>query len=231
MIQGATSINDFPVTTNNQFTYQSIFGSGPVPDYDSYNLGLPIIATKDGFGYDASIVGKVFADTTNTVSFGELPCDGSSYEYNKFSADGIPYSRLGDKLWMPSVNLYRFGTGPGHFGARISVNETGIRITNNDSGPVVAIADGPVGQNTGFYFKPIYTGTTGYAVRAFMVDTNTFWVLSWYPGILSAPSAGNSGFTVGPVDYGENTPLTKYLISVHVPAFRQLAIIFLFIAH
>lgn len=212
LIQGAASVSSFPVTTNGQFTYRSAFGTGPTPGYDGENIGLPIICTKEGFGYDTSIIGKVFPAIYDTPEFGELTCDGFSYEYDKYSIQGIPYSRLGDKLWDHIHGVFKYGTGGGHF---ITTNEESpiVRFINNDAGAVATITDGA--NPTGFTFFPIHVGTVSNLVISFL-SYGRILVKNLYQGYVTLASAGTSGFTISSIQAG--TTMAREVFGITVGA-------------
>lgn len=218
LLQGSVTINSFPTTTENQFTYRSMFGAGPLPTYTGDTIGLPIISTPGGFGYDTSLIGKVFASTNELPELGELQCNGTSYEYDSFSSDGIPYKRLGDKLWDSVHLVYKYGTGLSRFITRTTFATPYIRFINNDPGAVTNIVDGPGASATGFTFTPIHTGTAGYGVRAFMVSTNEFWIQNLAAGVVAGATAGTSGFTVSFPRPNENTPLSRHVTAITVGA-------------
>lgn len=197
LTDGAVTITQFPVTPNNEFTYQTLAGWQSVPAYNGNNLYLPIILTPTGLGYDSSQVGNlIFTAITDTnLSPGEAWCDGSQHQYDAYWDDGVPKSRLGDKIWNSSLNVYQYGTGTNYFSASIrSLLPTPtptevILLRNNNSGAVTASTAGTSGFT-------VSQSSAGAAVRAMtasffgsliMLENNA-------GGTVSLPTAGTAGF-------------------------------------
>jgi hypothetical protein len=225
LAQGKLTTPVYPVTTNAQDLYKSMAGGLAVPDYNAFNLGLPVILTQTGLGYDNSIVGKVFPAFYISPQFGELFCDGSQYETSAYSSDGIPFYRLQQVLTSYSANnlgIPLFGTGFNYVLSNSvygNISQDQFIIANNNNGVVASTSDGST--PTGFIFYNIYTAIASpYNVTGLISSSNTIpdnaicYIYGIYfagifgPGIVGA---GTSGFTVLIL---RNTPDTKFIISL-----------------
>lgn len=214
---GEFTIINFPTETNSDMMYKSIPGWLDIPDYRSKNLYLPLVLTPTGLTYDNSQVGKLFIKTDfQGPEIGELQTDGSQYEYAAVSPDGIPYSRLGDKYWNATANCYDWGTGRDYFTAAINSAETEVRIVCNSGGLVTDIADGAAPHQTGFAFLTAHTGASTYYVASYYnagnPNYNTFTLINQQPGSVTAPTAGDSGFSVNFDDEANTFTLTQFRV-------------------
>lgn len=152
---GNVSVVGFPVETEAETQAVANVGWLPVPDYDGYNIGLPLMQGKAGLYFDDGFVGSFIYTAALTAAFGELPCNGSKYEYEDYSSDGIPYRRLADKWWLDSIGTYIFGTGADYMTAQANTETDSVFIACNTKGAVSAASDGTTA--TGFTF----TNTSG----------------------------------------------------------------------
>lgn len=202
----------FTEETNSQYAYQSAAGFLDLADYNSFDLYLPVILSPTGLTYDQSIVGKIFASSTTTLSKGELVCDGSSYLYSKYSSDGIPYARLGNVIWNSTLNNYSFGTGSNFVTGSILDGATqNLKLTTNSAGSVTATADG--GTPTGFTFSTVTTGNNTYGFSSSYTSSGIVLVELDTIGLIHAfPSAGTTSFSIG-IDR-DNPSLVYGLMSI-----------------
>ena len=193
---GSIEISSFPTTTDDEFL--SVTLVPPVPDYDGNTLYLPIISTLNGYGYDYSEIGKVYA-TVNGPQGNELLCDGSGYITQNYSSLGIPYSRLQQKLisgYGPVFTYPIFGTGPNFANAVFEINGTGVVVistnTNQGGTPQIASSDGLV--PTGFVIQTCSFAFNSLELSAQIWDVTNTWVINSAVG----PAAGtNSPGTSG----------------------------------
>lgn len=153
---GMISVAQFPVTTTAKFVADSLAGWAPVPDYDGQNLYLPLVLTPSGLAFSDADIGKIFAGMYTTARTGELLCDGSKYETESFSSDGIPYSRLQAK-WFSTPNLEPiFGTGQDYITGNYTNLAAGVstlRVAVNKLGSSTFSAG-----TSGFIIASICTG-------------------------------------------------------------------------
>lgn len=112
---GINSFSTFPVTTNSEFSYETISGSLPVPNYQGMNYYLPRVLTAAGEIYDDSYIGEIYGSAKVDLEITELLCNGASYDTDKYdSRTNIPYRRLANKWKSVSGNgvcIYGNGTG------------------------------------------------------------------------------------------------------------------------
>ncbi|WP_438967013.1 hypothetical protein [Flavobacterium sp.] len=158
LIDGEKLEEDFPISTDRMDIMSALGGGIDVPSYDGSQLGLPIILTETGFKFSDSEVGHVKATVSSDIPFGYLDCNGNRYDPNEKSSDGIPYSRLHEKIYDIPNNYPRFGTGPDYFISFIT-EPNKIDIMNNNAGVVTAASDGST--PTGFTIKMISDGFNG----------------------------------------------------------------------
>lgn len=202
LVQGNVNITEFPVQTNADTLARSVAGWMPVPAYDGSDLFLPLKVAPGGLIFDDSEIGSlVFSSTLTTPDNSNLlPCDGSAYIYSSYSDLGVPYSRLGDKLFYDEGTVYAgpiYGTGLNYMTAyRQDSNSSQFRISTNKAGSQTAASDG--GTATGFTFAPISTGQTNTQVSAYISDVDGFKlnVIGDIAGLVSSATAGTSGFTI-----------------------------------
>lgn len=204
------SLSDlFPQTTNADFFARGIMGWMPTPKPDGSDLYLTPRLTKSGVIWDTSEVGQVVLDLVNTTAPNDtnlLLCDGSKLEYVGYSDIGIPYKRLGDKVWIDSLNVPRYGTGKDYCTALIIGGVNFLTLQNNTAGSVTATADGAVPTN--FNFTTLQTGAITYGVNSFY-DVTYLILENAAAGAVTVTSAGTSGFTVS--TYRTGTSLLKQI--------------------
>jgi len=207
--EGALTISAFPETPNSEFSYQSI--TAPVPAHDGSDLYCSLRLTPSGLEWDHSDVGSVMTKSSSEVPVGYLLADGSTYETEQYSSDGIPYSRLQSVYWLSSLNLPLYGTGLNRFTAAYPDTGTLVPVINNSAGVVTATADGSI--PTGFTFATIHKGDAGYDVKSYLVGNSTFVIEPNYSYELTQSSAGTTPFTVTSIQHGY-TPSGQYKTAV-----------------
>ncbi len=211
---GDITVTNFPQTPDREFSYQSL--TADIPAYDSSDLYLPLVLTKTGLTYDAGLVGAIFPSVRVVPPVGYLNCDGTKYETAAYSSDGIPYSRLQGVLFNNTTNIPNFGTGTDYLTAYVNNVSTNLRIATNTTGATTDAAD----VNTGFTITTQHTGAQ-YETVSFPTSSNTIYIVTLVYGVITAPSAGTSGFTVNLVRAGSAT--LRQLIEVQTLAAAGLA--------
>jgi hypothetical protein len=200
LLSGNIDITFFPQTTDKDFQARTF--TAPVVDPDGYDIGLPLVCTKDGLKWDDSQVGFVHAFTTPYAPEGYVLCDGAAYRSDGYSPEGIPYRRLRNKLIQFPVgfdhfdNMPIFGTGDDYASANyLNGNAATLTITTNARGPQTVTSDGAV--MTGFTFNNLKIGVAppSYLIDARVIYDGTIIMLTSNAlGQLSG-DAGTSGFT------------------------------------
>lgn len=166
-IEGNVEILEFPVNTDRDFFTRSIFDPATRKN-DGTTLYLPVISTLKGLVYDDSNIGKVepYFVTENPPSAVDentnlLLCDGASYQYEAYSPLGIPYSRLGQKLFITDLGANIFGNGPDF--VDVGIPDPGVDsvffISPNQAGVAANASDGAIA--TGFTFTDVCVGVAG----------------------------------------------------------------------
>lgn len=223
LVLGNIDITSFPIETETQTIAQALAGSTPVPDYNAQNLYLPIRLGKNGFEYDTSIIAKIFSSGSTIIDIGELLCNGSQYAVDEYSTDGIPYSRLYNKIKMDNYfEMPRWGTGDNFITPFFNVDENDafFAFKTNTNGTTTSAADGTT--PTGFTFS-VYTtgGTYGFNSNYLSNDLTALVYTSVIAeGVVTAANAGNSGFAVT-ADTG--TPLTSARFTILTTSSTGLA--------
>jgi len=210
-------ITSYPELTNAEYNYKALAGwleneQYPINDvyYNRY-LGLPVILKSTGLGYDTSEIGKVYQSISETPGFGELLTDGEGYPYESYSADLIPYKRLGDKLWNSTANIYKYGTGANFISAAPD-EVISIRIMTNTAGVVTLTSDGTGPLATGFTFTRVHAGVSGgYKVKSYIFggSPSTIILENLNVGTVTASAAGTSGFVVTQFDDSTKNPFLQ----------------------
>jgi hypothetical protein len=161
LTEGDVTVSQFPTTTTNEFS-QGLAGSIKIPSYDASDLYLPFILTPSGIIFDNSKISSLVFKSTETLNVGELWANGSQYDSEHYSSDGIPFSRLAAKYAnFTGENLYQYGNGINFLTASRSSNE--VHLKCNSAGVVSHAED----YNTGFSFSTIQEGdsTHNYEVK------------------------------------------------------------------
>lgn len=196
------SIAEYPEYSERQQLYQSL--TPPLPESDGSSLYLPMILTQNGFIYDDSTVGtvKLFSNQA-TAPAGYVLAFGERFEASLRSIEGIPYTRIQGKYKKDAGNnqfYMLYGTGSNYFMAiqDSQLNDEFVRIVNNDTGAVIATADGAV--PTGFSFNTIHIGADYSSLSYMYVDyggdyQQAFVIKRLLVGAPPFDSVGTSGFT------------------------------------
>ena len=126
LTKGIVSLPLLAPTTDRQSLAQSIAGGADLPAGDGSNLFLPLILTPSGIGYDDSEVGFISANVASTIPPSFLECNGQQLEVFGKSTEGIPFSRLFNKIST------LFGAGPEYYLAES--NSTNVFIYGTTDG-------------------------------------------------------------------------------------------------
>lgn len=231
-LTGTQEPSFFPVQTDADMLSRGVAGWMPIPDPDGSDLYLPLVLTPQGMTFDQSQVGQICAlayttgfDGSIATDTNEILCDGSSYVTSAYSPLGIPYSRLGEKLFDNAAGLPIYGTGF-DFSTAYSFGAIAgeIILTTNQPGAQTATIDGAT--PTTFTITTTATGSTAYAVYSYMNETNnTITVIGTGAGAVTAASAGSSGFTVTEIF---DSALVKQIFTVSGSALPGAGSYFLF---
>lgn len=203
---GNLEITQFPPETDADVMCRTITLRQPLAS-DGSDLYLPLIITPDGAAPDYSQIGWLFPSLSHDLQKSYLYADGSRYDPDEHSSDGIPYSRL----WSVYTNngttfMPLFGTGI-DFVSACPVNEAfgtvnSFTLSTNQNGLVTNTADG--GVATGFTFTTPTSGSnSGYGFDARNtsdtdVGSNTIFAINTVAGSIDDADNGpaTSGFTV-----------------------------------
>jgi hypothetical protein len=193
LLLGTITEQNFPIQTPAEMLDESIAGWVPRPNPDGSDLYLPIALSPKGAIFDNSGIGSIVAKMTGAVN-NELYCDGAAYKTAEYSALGIPYRRLFNKLFNNSntYNIPLFGTGSLFATAYINSGNTAqIVLTTNKNDAQTATANGA--SSPGF---TITTPFTGAATIFYNGWTNSGGIIT---GFLSstAPTSGSLGVLAG----------------------------------
>ena len=210
---GNVAITAFPLQTNADMMSRSIAGWVTQPNPDGSDLYLQPILTQKGMVWQHSEVGQI-KSTIDIKNFtgslcnddSYIICDGSAYPYDGYSPLGVPYYRLGDKLWDDVNDMPRTGTGVDYaMGFITSTHTNFIRLVTNKAGLQTVTADGT--NPTGFTFSTLYTGNVAYQQNAFVTQLgNQIFSYDVTKGSTTAANAGTSGFTIS---YDEINGITQ----------------------
>jgi hypothetical protein len=196
---GQVNITQFPPTTNVEMISQSMAGEIEVPDYDGYDLYLPVVIGKNGLQTDRSVIGDVIYESQLSEyvsslhpSTNRMLADGTKYLVIDYSDLGIPFRRLFDKYWNSTSKIPQYGTGADFFSAIFPGTGNEMRIVNNTAGSVTNAAD----VSTTFTITTIKTGATTYYARAFLTAASTFYIESLNVGAVTEAYDEDTGFTL-----------------------------------
>jgi hypothetical protein len=188
LVPFVAALDGFPVQTDADMMTRGVFGFADAIDPAGSQLYLPPILTAYGMTWDTSQIGEIgmsiapvlSPDSTNPIpNSNKMPCDGATYISSEYSANGIPYARLGSYLRLSNTTnqtVPLYGTGSNFVTAL--VNNSGavpnnFRITYNSSGSGSTLAvDGASPHATGFTFtnnfafNGVTTGTANFGWTA-----------------------------------------------------------------
>jgi hypothetical protein len=209
---GDIDISAYPPTPVAEDTYKGICGNLAIPDYDGFDMHLPVKITNFGLEADHSQIGHIDAGMYDTPNVGELLCDASFFETAGYSNDGIPYRRLFDVIYDPGFGGGMFGTG---YGNLTCYRYAGIGSTpyflqwNNSIGVATAASDGAI--PTGFTFMEVYTGGNQYFLAYYGAFENLVYAKNLFAGIpLYEPDAGTTTFTFTKIREGNSKITALY---------------------
>lgn len=198
LLQGDKINLAYPTTPTREDVMTALGGGIDIPAYDGSDLGLSLILSKTGITYDTSVVGQLSWDAKAATNIGDYwrICDGSSQNYSDTWDEGVPKSRLADRLWDEVLSQYIYFGGYDYVTCDNLTTAT-LYIYNNSLGTVTASSAG----NSGFTVNDIYTAiSNGYYVNAYKYDMDKMYVFAKYTGAVSNGfSAGTSGFTIANV--------------------------------
>ena len=192
---GASAPTVFPVTPDDVFFSQGVAGYMPTPAADGSDLGLPLVLTKLGVGFDDSRIGSIFGAPDASTPAWTLPCDGQGYDVERSSPEGIPYSRLFAKWYNSTYKICNTGTGYNYFQAYTSTLATdNLMIVVNGAGNAAIAANGTPSPT--FTVAQIHVGETTTIAYAYHAQDARVMIQSTVVYSASTYSAGTTtGFT------------------------------------
>ncbi len=145
-------------TTTSEQQLLSLPESLPIPDTQGMDLYLPWVNTPGGATYDDSSIGSLMQSLSSTAPVSWLPMDGmTQYDPNTWSSDGIPYSRLFNKiLWNSTLRVSIGGTGPTFATALPLISDTTTLLMSTNNAAAQSVATDGISP-TGFTFNPANT--------------------------------------------------------------------------
>jgi hypothetical protein len=210
------NVTSFPITPNDEMISKSL-AYLPTPASDGSDLYLPLLYGPEGFFFDDSQIGKILY-TITTVGIGELAADGSTYSYNAYSSDGIPYSRLGNVLYSLTTSIPGnpppYGTGQQFVTTyQLTSSPTGaIRFHTNQASISVAASAGSVTPLSPFTVNNDHFATN-YFINAYLSTSSSIICEQVVAGSVDATkfTAGTSGLTISLL---VNAPTVQAVFSV-----------------
>lgn len=195
---GNLNITGFIDETNADMLSRGVAGWMPTPDPDGMDLYLPLRLTPTGLQFDRGVVGDVISSIRSTASIGELPMDGTSYQTNLFSSDGIPYRRLFNVLFNNSINGTKWGGGPSFSNTTINSGSTAqLILTANLSGANTAPSNGS--SSPAFTYGQPIAGSASINYNAYSNSIGVVTAISTFLNGTNGPveaSAGTSGMVI-----------------------------------
>lgn len=193
LLAGDVVVAQYPQQTNRDTVSRTL--ADAIPNPDGSDLYLTPILTADGYIFDHSPIGKVYASVSGPVN-NELNCDGGSHIAANYSSLKIPFSRLQEKLLATSGNGAQFplfGTGAGFVDAYSDGATGSLIIATNAAGAQTATAD----VNTTFSFLTSHTGGSTYGFTSKVFGGNGNFITSNAPGgPIGTITSGTSLLTV-----------------------------------
>lgn len=215
LFSGSLASPSFPQTTQRDVMSRSL--TPPTPNPDGSDLYLPMVLTKEGYGYDQSQVGLIQAaqydmPTSLSPDSNVMLADGAQYYVNGYSDLGIPFYRLWSKaIWNETLKQPKFGTGDNFVTTAIlNSSSSSLFFAFNSFGNPIAPIDG--GTLTGFTFKSINAiSALGYGFNGYKSGPDSSFIIANTPGHVPVnPAAGTSGFTI--TTYRNPTSVSSYLM-------------------
>lgn len=218
----------FPVTPDAKFTYQGVAGGLPIAAYDGSDLYLRIVYKQNGFAFDDSEIGKIYAcgyeisDAESSTTNDRL-CQGAKYITAAYSSLGIPNSRLFNKIFNTTYFYPLYGTGLDYVFAVLpnddSSDPTKFTFHNNTLGATTPTVD----VNTGFAIQQVFAGSaTHYCSAVETESTGEFAIINTNVGAVTAATAGNTAFPFSVLRVGSTTNqnIVNYIVN-NTPSFLQ----------
>lgn len=184
-------ISQFPTTTNADFFYKSFVSA--VSNPNGMDLYLPLVKTPQGLEFSDTEIGFIYPSAIAQGQVGFLRCDGDKYDPTLYSADGIPYLRLFNKLFDSSINVPLWGTGTDYFVGEFYNSGNELRINNNENGLVTGGSAGTSGFTVSTIHAPVSAST--YRTDGFYAGLNLGYLINQLPGSFVGGVDGTSGFT------------------------------------
>jgi hypothetical protein len=177
LAQGDITVNDYPVTTNNEFNYRSMYANMQFAT-DGSDYYLPLVKTPQGLIVDLSGIGEIKTSVNLATYNGWQICDGTQLRTEDYWSCGVPNSRLFNILYDSAARITRYGTGSSYVSAYTDATNSGnaLLITTNAAGTVTNTSDGAI--PTGFDFYVAHTGSSGYEVKAYTRSSNIFYLVT-----------------------------------------------------
>lgn len=192
LTDGSNTLETYPVTPDEEFSYTAISGSLVPPDYAGYDLYLPRVLTPNGEVYDNSFIGKIYINPTESPDITELECDGSSYDTDTYDVrSGIPYRRLYNR-WADPIT-----------GLSVTSNGNGFYLKASASGSILTVAAYYVSSSVTYQLHL----TDGAISTGF-----TFGIPSGNPEVTNITVTAASSITDGSYFTYQDRNVTKYYV-------------------
>lgn len=206
LVFGSQTLAVFPVQTNAEQLDEGVAGWMPTPDPDGGDLYLPLVLTPTGMTFDRTEIGRIYNTPYKTAQNGELACDGSSYISSAFSAIGIPYARLFNKLYDSTVRMPLFGTGTNFVSSYQSTGAINSFILANNVFGLQTVASNGATSPT-FTYQTNILGGASIDFKAY--SNGSAEVTAICQTIGAATGAANGGTSGMTVEQLQNTALTR----------------------
>lgn len=206
LAEGTITNAEFPYQSAREMTSDALGGGFENPKPDGSDLYLPAILTKSGLVFDDSIVGSLRWKAISGLENNELETDGAKYETQGYSPIGIPYSRLGNKIFAEggANNIPIYGTGLDYFSGVYpfcAANTSSFRLTNNSFGSVTVAGNGAV--SPAYTYRVVHTAsTTGYYIQTIWFGANSVILKNNVDGAYNINPTATAPITVAFYDQG-----------------------------
>lgn len=199
---------EYPTTTNRQDITTALGGGFPLPAVDGSDLNLPCILTRTGWAFDASSVGSILISVCDTAPNGYLLADGASLITSEYQPDGVPNTRLFNKIFNTNFNGPGYGTGDDFF-VCVEEGPTSEKIYFLNTTPGAATA-ASVGTSA-FTIINVTDGDVASGINAFITNASNLLGISEIEGVpaLSWTESGTSFVAASLTPTRPGTPLTK----------------------
>lgn len=159
LLQGAKTGANFPTQTTQQDLYRAVMGSLPVPAYDGSDNYLGVVNVENGFIFDHSVVGTIVATIEDEADIGAPHhfCGGKMLKTSD-RTNGVPNSRLEEKMYIPSLGVHKWGNGLDFCEITYSTSPPAgsLMLANNRAGVVAPVAIGA--GLASFQLRTIHSG-------------------------------------------------------------------------